>query len=152
MLDEPINGLDPSGVVEIRNLFKDLCNKHGMTILLSSHNLSELFQTVSDFFIINQGHIVETISKEKLEQHIYKHIVIDSNDNNKVMEVLENQLQTSNYSIQSNQIIHLYDYIDDKERVSKALIDQGVIITTFMTKKETLEEYYLKLLHLERRG
>jgi len=150
MLDEPINGLDPKGVVEIRNLLKDLCHNRGITILLSSHNLSELFQTVTDFIIINHGHVIKTISRDELERHIYKRLVIDSNDNSKVIEVLNNELQTKKYSVQDNNVIHLYDYINDKERVSKALIDHDVIVTTFMTKEDTLEEYYLKLIHGER--
>lgn len=67
MLDEPVNGLDPIGVVEIRNLIRQLCEKEGMTILISSHNLPELYQTATDYIIIDQGTIKEETTLEKLE-------------------------------------------------------------------------------------
>ncbi len=68
MLDEPVNGLDPVGVVEIRNLIKMLNEKQGMTILISSHNLPELYQTATDFIIIDKGRVKKEITQEELEQ------------------------------------------------------------------------------------
>lgn len=68
MLDEPVNGLDPVGVVEIRNLIKKLNEEHGMTILISSHNLPELYQTATDFIIIDKGKVKKEITQKDLEQ------------------------------------------------------------------------------------
>lgn len=68
MLDEPVNGLDPIGVVEIRNLVKELNREQSLTILISSHNLSELYQTATDYIIIDKGMIRKEISQEQLEQ------------------------------------------------------------------------------------
>lgn len=68
MLDEPVNGLDPVGVVEIRKLIKKLNEEQGMTILISSHNLPELYQTATDFIIIDKGCVKKEISQEELEQ------------------------------------------------------------------------------------
>lgn len=68
MLDEPVNGLDPIGVVEIRNLVKELNKKYSMTILISSHNLSELYKTATDYIIIDNGAIKKKISQEQLEK------------------------------------------------------------------------------------
>lgn len=68
MLDEPVNGLDPIGVIEIRNLVKELNEKHGMTILISSHNLAELYQTATDYIIIDSGVVKKEISQEQLEK------------------------------------------------------------------------------------
>ncbi len=68
MLDEPINGLDPIGVIEIRNLIKSLNEKYGMTILISSHNLSELFKTATDYIIIDNGVVKKEITQEELEK------------------------------------------------------------------------------------
>ena len=69
MLDEPINGLDPAGVIEIRNLIKKLSANENKTILISSHNLSELYQVATDFIIIHEGEIRETLSHEELDEH-----------------------------------------------------------------------------------
>lgn len=68
MLDEPVNGLDPVGVVEIRNLIKKLNEEQGMTILISSHNLPELYQTATDFILIDKGRVKKEITQEELEQ------------------------------------------------------------------------------------
>lgn len=68
MLDEPVNGLDPVGVVEIRNLIKKLNEEQGMTILISSHNLPELYQTATDFIIIDKGRVKKEITQEELEK------------------------------------------------------------------------------------
>lgn len=68
MLDEPVNGLDPVGVVEIRNLIKKLNEEQGMTLLISSHNLPELYQTATDFIIIDKGRVKKEITQEALEQ------------------------------------------------------------------------------------
>ena len=68
MLDEPVNGLDPVGVVEIRNLVRRLNKENGMTILISSHNLSELYKTATDFIIIDKGRVKKEISHEDLER------------------------------------------------------------------------------------
>ena len=68
MLDEPVNGLDPVGVVEIRKLIKKLNEERGMTILISSHNLPELYQTATDFIIIDKGSVKKEITQEELEK------------------------------------------------------------------------------------
>ena len=68
MLDEPVNGLDSVGVVEIRNLIRRLNEEKGMTFLISSHNLPELYKTATDFIIIDKGIIKKEISHEDLER------------------------------------------------------------------------------------
>lgn len=148
MLDEPISGLDPEGVVEIRNLLKRLSQDRQITILLSSHNLTELFQTVTDLIIINQGKVIRKITREELGRSIHKRLIIDSSDNEKAVQVLENQLDANDYKQYENGI-HLYDFPGNKETVSKALMENGVVVTTFVTREDTLEEYYLKLIHEE---
>lgn len=68
ILDEPVNGLDPMGMVDVRELLRSLCEDDGITILISSHILAELYQLVTDYIIISHGQILETISKKALDE------------------------------------------------------------------------------------
>lgn len=76
ILDEPINGLDPAGIVEVRNLLKSLNKEYGMTILVSSHILEELYQTATEFILIDKGKIIEEISDQELNERCKRHIAI----------------------------------------------------------------------------
>lgn len=84
ILDEPINGLDPAGIVEIRNLLKSLNKEYGMTILVSSHILEELYQTASEFILIDKGKIIEEISDRELNDRCKRHIAIKATDPQKL--------------------------------------------------------------------
>ncbi len=68
MLDEPVNGLDPVGVIEIRNLIKMLNKKYHMTILISSHNLQELYETATDYIIMDKGIVKKELTQEQLDK------------------------------------------------------------------------------------
>lgn len=146
MLDEPVNGLDPSGIAEIRQLIKSLAAKYQITILLSSHHLAELHQTADEFIIVNEGKILKKLSHDKLEEQINKHLLIDCNEPEKLQKVLRESLQTKNFIVLPDKSIKLYDFIHKKEELSKALINHGIVVTAFTTQEETLESYYLQLI------
>src|SRR5699024_6700476 len=99
ILDEPINGLDPLGVVEIRNLIQKLCEEQGFTILISSHNLAELYQIATDYIIIDNGKIKKTISLEDLEKECQRYFSIKTKQIEELTNVLEEKLRTGNYQI-----------------------------------------------------
>lgn len=80
ILDEPVNGLDPAGIVEIRNLLKTLNREYGMTILVSSHILEELYQTATEFILLDHGNIIEEISDHELNERCKRHIAIQTTD------------------------------------------------------------------------
>lgn len=146
ILDEPINGLDPLGVVEIRNLIKRLNEEDHMTMLISSHNLPELFKIVTDYIIIDKGSIRKTITHEELEECCRHYLCIESDSPEKLAEVLDSKLQGSNYKVMADKSIRLYDYIDDRKMVSKLVYENGVIPTRFSQEGETLEEYFLSVI------
>jgi len=146
ILDEPINGLDPLGVVEIRHLLKKLCEERQMTILISSHNLPELYQTATDYIIIHQGEIKQTLSLSQLEEHCKRHLLISCENPEKLVSVLEMKLHTKNYTVMPNKKIKLYDFLGEKERVSKVLYENGIIVTNLSNEGDTLEEYFISLV------
>jgi len=146
ILDEPINGLDPIGVVEVRKLLIKLCEERQMTILISSHNLPELYQTATDYIIIHKGEIKQTLTLAQLEECCKRHIRISCEQPERLVSVLEMKLNTTNYNVMSDKTVKLYDYLDDKERVSRVLFENGIIITNLSNEGDTLEDYFISIV------
>ena len=146
ILDEPINGLDPINIVEVRNLLKRLCEEKHMTILISSHNLPELYQTATDYIIIHKGEVKQTLTLEQLEDCCKHHILITCNEPEKLVSVLEMQLNTKNYKVMPDKSVKLYDYLDEKELVSRTLFENKIIITNFSSEGDTLEDYFISIV------
>ncbi|ADL50191.1 ABC transporter ATP-binding protein [Clostridium cellulovorans] len=146
ILDEPINGLDPLGVVEIRKLLKKLCEERQMTILISSHNLPELYQTATDYIIIHKGEIKQTLTLEQLEENCKHHLLISCVQPEKLASVLEMKLNTQNYKVMPDKSIKLYDYLDKKELVGRTLFENGIIITNLSNEGDTLEDYFISIV------
>lgn len=146
ILDEPINGLDPLGVVEIRNLLKKLCEEKQVTILISSHNLPELYQTATDYIIIHKGEIRETLNLEKLEENCKHHILINCDNPEKLTSILETELKTTNFKVMQNREVKLYDYLDKKDLVAKVIFENGIIVTNFSVEGDTLENYFISVI------
>ncbi|GGG01386.1 bacitracin ABC transporter ATP-binding protein [Paenibacillus albidus] len=146
ILDEPVNGLDPVGVVEIRKLLKKLCDERQMTILLSSHNLPELYQTASDYIIIHQGKVKETLTLAQLEERCKRHILISSGQPEQLASVLEMKLNTTHYKVLPDHTVKLYDYLDDNEKVSRVLYDNGIRVTNLSVAGDTLEDYFMTVV------
>ena len=146
ILDEPVNGLDPLGMVDIRELLKSLNKEYRITIIISSHILTELYQLATDYIIINKGKIVEQMTLEELNDKCRKYIHIETDEALKATETIRGKLETENYKIVSENTIKLYDCIDDVENVAKILFDGGILVTRFTIVGENLEEYYIDLL------
>jgi len=146
ILDEPINGLDPIGVVEIRNLLIRLCEERQMTILISSHNLPELYQMATNYLIIHQGRIKQSLTLEELEENCKHHILIGCDEPEKLASVLEMQLGTTNYKVMSDKTIKLYDHLDDKNLVARTISDNGIVVTNFSFEGDTLEDYFISVI------
>lgn len=146
MLDEPINGLDPAGVIEIRNLLKRLREYENKTILISSHNLPELYQVATDYIIIHEGEIKEVLSHEELEERCRCYISLESTNVNQLVTVLEGTLKTENFKVMPDNSVKLYDMLDERERVGKTLYDNRVVITKFAVEETSLEEYFMSVI------
>ncbi|MFF2018469.1 MULTISPECIES: ABC transporter ATP-binding protein [Bacillales] len=146
ILDEPINGLDPLGVIEIRNLLRLLCEERQMAILISSHNLPELYQTATNYIIIHKGEIKQTLTQEQLDERCKHHILIRCDQPEKLTSVLETELGTLNYKVMPDRTVKLYDCLDQLERVARAIHDKGIVVTKFNVEGETLENYFISCL------
>lgn len=143
ILDEPVNGLDPEGIVEIRELLKKLCKEEGITILISSHILAELEELCTDYVILAEGRIAECLSAEELREKCRQYIAIETDRIGETAAVLEQKLNTTDYKIVNGDEIHLFAYLDDLETVSRTITESGFVITKFVAVWEELESYYL---------
>lgn len=149
ILDEPVNGLDPEGIVDVRNILRQLCFEEGITILISSHLLSELSELCTDFAIINHGKLAESFSDVELAEKCRSFLTIKTNDIDKTAAVLEQNLHVTEYKVVGKDELRLFTHLDKVETVSKTITDSGLILTKLVLEGENLEEYYLSKVSQE---
>jgi len=145
ILDEPTNGLDPTGIIEIRNLIKNLA-RQDITILVSSHILSELSQMANKYAIIHHGRLIKTLTNEQLQEECKQALAVTVDDVSKAAVVLETTLGTSDYKQVSDNEIRIYGYNSDPAEVTLKLSQAGVRIASIKTVGDNLEDYYAKLI------
>ncbi len=145
ILDEPVNGLDPEGIVHIRNLLLKLCHEENVTIIISSHLLTELYELCTDFVLINDGCIVESLSKEALDEKCSTYIAINIETPNieELITVLEQQLNIREYKLLSNEELRIYDHIENIGDLSRCITNNGFTLTKLAPGGDSLEEFYL---------
>ena len=143
ILDEPINGLDPEGIIEIRELILRLNKEKGITFLISSHYLDELSKVATCYGFLNQNRIVKEISSKELQENFKKRTQVTvSNVKECVNYLEENNIP---YKVISNEVIDLYQKINISEFVM-ALSSRNCMVSDFQEKGESLENYYLNLI------
>jgi len=143
ILDEPMNGLDPQGFVEMRNTILNL-NKKGVTFLISSHILSELEKVCNRIGFISHGKILEETTIDELHAKARNRIVVESDNNELLLELLKNKLELKDIVEEKNQII-IYDSIDIN-LILKLVYDNKITLIHFSEIEGTIEDYYLNLV------
>ncbi len=146
VLDEPVNGLDPEGIVEIRELLLRLNREEHITIIISSHILSELSLLCTDYIFINKGEILQTVSAPKLKKICREFYRIDTDNNSLAAAVLENKLGLTQFDIDKDGAIKLYDGFENMREISKALFENGVIPVGLSLNEANLEQYYMNMV------
>lgn len=146
ILDEPMNGLDPSGIVEVRELLQDLSFNKGVTILLSSHQLSEVAMIATKIGIIHEGHLIEEISTNKLNALLDQQLIVDTRDNQSAQTSLENAGYLS--KINNHDLIEISNEraIQKPEEVSRLLVNNSYPPTKLMVQERNLESYFLRAI------
>lgn len=149
ILDEPVNGLDPAGIVEIRDLLQDLAFNKGVTILISSHLLDEVTKIATKIGIIHEGDLIEEIESIKLNKLFNQRLIIDSRDNNSAVSKLSNAGYAS--ILNKNELIETYNKkaILYPDEISRLLVHEGVPPTRLTVEEENLETYFLRIIERE---
>lgn len=145
ILDEPTNGLDPAGIKQIRNLLKTLCTEYGITIMVSSHILSEIESIANTIGIINYGRMQKEISIKEIEQMSFAYIELSVPNVKKAVYILSEKLGLTNFKIIEDEKIRIYDSHISTQELSTILAQNNVPITALEKKTDTLEDYFLKI-------
>jgi len=145
ILDEPINGLDPIGIVETRDLIKQL-NQEGITILLSSHILSELAQVANKYAIIHHGRLIKNLTQAELQEECKQALAITVDDAAKAIVILETTLGIRNYKQTSSTELRIYEHLDDPAEVTFRLNQAGLRVASIQEVGDSLEEYYTAVI------
>lgn len=145
ILDEPINGLDPEGMAEVRALLQKLNQERGITILLSSHLLGELGKLATCYGVIRDGKMVQEITAAELEENCrdYLHVKVDRPKEAAVC--LERSLNIMHYEVRPNGQLRIYDTCES-EQVSRALTADGIVVQELYRHSRDREEYFLELM------
>ena len=145
VLDEPTNGLDPAGMKQLRDLFKMLCSEYGITLIISSHLLSEIESIADTIGVINHGRMMKEISMKEISDMNTAYIELAVTDTQKAAYVLAEKMELNNFKIINDSKIRIYEVNVTTQKISKELMLNGVEITSINKHTETLEDYFLKM-------
>lgn len=145
MLDEPINGMDPQGIADIRQMLVRLNREKGTTIIISSHILDELAKFASVYGIINEGHLIREITRGKLEEENRADIEIVTDEAEKAAALIAEKTGIAAEVAPDRRTMHIAQHIDQHKVISRLLFDAGIYVEGFHVRHRTLEEYFMQL-------
>ncbi len=144
LLDEPINGLDPQGIVEIRDMIWRLKEERNMTIIISSHILEELAKISTDYGIIHEGQLLEEITQEELMKRCSERIEIFLENPRAALVVLD-RLGIENYQVVDNEHLFVFEKLEESGLLNQELVNAGILVKEMKITNEKLETYFLGL-------
>lgn len=142
ILDEPINGLDPEGIRELREIIRYLNENRNMTILISSHILGELSKIATRYGIIRDGVLLEEISAQELQKKCQNYLSIQVDNVQKALPILEEKLHIEKYQVHEDNEIWIFENVDSKT-INQTLALNNVLISSISYKNQDLENYFL---------
>jgi len=145
ILDEPINGLDPKNIVALRTLLQKLNEEKNITIFISSHILSELYQLATDYIFIHKGKIIDVITHDELEARCRKYICIKTDAVPMALTVLDKVMDSPEYKVVSEDTIYLYSHMDNVEKIARAFMQHEIVVTELSVMEQTLEDYFMAI-------
>lgn len=151
ILDEPINGLDPASVVEIRELLLDLSRNHGVTILISSHLLEELSKLVDRISIMHKGQLIQDMKVNQLEHSLQKSVILDGRNRVALMRILTEHGYSYEEAADGRLVLTEGRAIAQPEGVAEMLVRLGQPPTHLSVVTEDLEGYFLRMIRTEGR-
>jgi len=145
VLDEPINGLDPEGIIELREVIARLNQELGTTILISSHILGELSKIATHYGIIDEGKLIQQISAEELATRRRDYLHVRVPESEKAAALIRQRLKPEECQIHPNNVLHIFG-ISDTGAVNQLLSASGFAVQEVFLHQQDLEEYFLNLM------
>lgn len=145
VLDEPTNGLDPAGIKQIRELLKMLCSEYGITIMISSHLLSEIQNMATTIGVIHHGNMIKEISMKDMTDSNLAYVELVTPNVKHALYILNEKLHISNFKLADGNAIRIFEDRVSTQELSKTLALNDVFIDSLNKKAETLEDYFLKV-------
>lgn len=146
ILDEPTNGLDPAGIVEVRDLLRNLAEKQGVTVLISSHILGEISKLVNRIGIIHKGRLLKEMSTADLDAQLHKILTVDGRNR----EGIATALQIAGFTVVNESGMPLQiiggNVPENAEQIVTMLVNKELAPTHFVLEKEDLEQYFLRIV------
>jgi len=149
ILDEPVNGLDPIGIIQIRELLVKLNQERRVTILISSHLLKELSAIATHYGFIDRGKLIREISAKALQKECQNVLRLKVSEPSRACAILENICGLNNYKVLPENIIECYELIDHPEQINRELVTNGIEVFSLIVQGKDLEEYFLEMLRGE---
>ena len=146
ILDEPINGLDPIGISELRDTFRKLSQERGITLIISSHILSELYAVANRFLFIDKGKVLKEVTKQELDLECSRCLVVKTDNTKKTATILESKLNITDYKVVDSGEIRIYDESAKPDVLNKVLIQNDVSISGIYESGVSLEDYFKQLV------
>jgi len=146
LLDEPTNGLDPFGIVELRNLLIKLSVEKNITILISSHILTELSNLATYYGFIDKGRMLRQLSAEELAKECNKYMELKVDKVEEMVVLLETKLGCTSYKVTPEKDIQLYEYLDQPSKISQLAVTNGIALNSITVKDINLESYFIQLV------
>ncbi|MBE6844433.1 MAG: ABC transporter ATP-binding protein [Ruminococcus sp.] len=144
ILDEPINGLDPQGIAEVRETIEKLNKEHGITFIISSHILEELSKIATKYGIIHNGTLVKELTREELMLECSERIELKTDNNSKACTVLES-MGIHEYKAVDKDTIQIFERLGDTGDITMKLAENKIKTIAIYVKNEALEDYYFNL-------
>lgn len=146
ILDEPINGLDPEGIKEVRDLLLNLNREKKITILISSHILGELSKVATHYGIIRDGELVEEFTAKELDMRCRRCLKLSVEDSVLAANIMEQKLGITNYDVPQKGVIRVFERLDEVVGINRAIAESGAGLKESFLAGQDLEGYFMDLL------